>query len=78
MDDTHVDDPVRPAALTPEHDRVAMLREQDLLWSVVDLVRRCPGRPPRARLDDVLAGRPRGPGPLVTLPPRSARVHVGP
>ena len=58
-----------PAAMTLEHDRRDALQEQDLLWAVVDLVQRCPGRPPQARLDAVLAGRALGPVWLVTLRP---------
>jgi hypothetical protein len=48
-----------------------MNREQRLLRQVVSLARRCDGRPPRAVLDQVLAGT----GPVRPLLPVQRRAH---
>lgn len=69
----NMDDQVAPGALKDELDRCTTLREQDLLCSVVDLVRRCPGRPSRAGLDAVLAGRASGRLGPVALPTQQGR-----
>ena len=53
------------------HDVQAMNREQRLLRQVVSLARRCDGRPPRAVLDQVLAGT----GPVRPLLPVQRRPH---
>ena len=64
-------DQAGPTAAARERDLEEVRVEQDLLWSVIELVRRGRGRPAQGRLDALLAGLPYGPIGLVVARPRS-------
>ena len=61
-----------PAGAARERELEQVRVEQELLWSVVALLRHVRGRPAQGRLDALLAGLPYGPIGLEVARPRAA------